>query len=291
MAGHDPWSGALFGWADQPSWYDRLSSWLAPYLGRGAQRRLTKTPAEHLYLDDLGWLARLDDVLTEPVEAVTAALAADLASATLRVFHGSRVANAGVFHRDGLRRRDRAALGDDIRDMLDRNPEFNWERASIEERLDRAVAEKRDASRSYLGLDGRFLVEECGHYLLYGSEWMQGVLGWSAQAMLLRTGVPTLIEIGLPLQLAEHGGTNAVADRLLHEWSRQQVARDGRSPLIDCTLTLDQDIAGEAILSHSHPRRIFDPLHHVWRSNAYADCPACKPKAPAETGDDGESDH
>jgi hypothetical protein len=44
-----------------------------------------------------------------------------------------------------------------------------------------------------------------GHYLLYGSEWMQCILGFDAHPALRAWGAPTVVLVDLPLSLVTSG--------------------------------------------------------------------------------------
>lgn len=270
------WLDARIGWKEQSSWLARLSAWLKPQLRRGALQRLRRSPDEDLYLDDPEWLDRLGSEMRRDVELVAEDLADDLLSARLSVFHASRVVDAGVVHREGLRINDPRFLADEARRIVAEEEDLAWMRPTLEARIAGFEHTDRDTGTLYVVADDRPFLKSSGHYLIYGSEWIQVLLGWGAHAALRRRGSPTIFEVEMPLHVVHSSSRTEFARDLLREWSRQQAASDAQSPELDFSFMLRRDLPPEWVVRHAHPARIRDPFHPGWHHNASLGCPHCR---------------
>lgn len=271
-----PWAGVRFDWKAQATWLSPLTNWLQPYLRKGALQRLARTPREHLYLDDPGWVDRVVAAVAIDEEELVEFLADDLMAASLRAYHACRVLDAGRIHREGLKVNDPNVLADEARQIVANDEELAWLRTGLEEKIATFDHRERDTNRLYVVADERPFLEWSGHYLLYGSEWIQVLLGWGAHEALRRRGSPTIIELDLPLNVVHSGDRTELARVLLREWGRQQVADDGQSPEIDFSFILRRNVPPVWITGHSHPARIRNPFHRTVRQNPFTDCPSCR---------------
>lgn len=179
------------------------------------------------------------------------------------VHHGCRAADISTYYTKGLQRSNCDALDTQARTIFLTNefPEVT------PERLTDVIAKlgKRDEGRIYACLDQRHLLNEAGHYLIYGSERLCAIgaalsTGTSIdyRQVLKRSGRPTLLHIAL---LWEHVSdadfeklTSLIAENL-------SAIRAGRSlPIEMFTFEWWTGLPGSAILTHKHPTRIVDPL-------------------------------
>jgi hypothetical protein len=233
---------------------------------------------QELCWDDFEWLKILESKLAaRPIESVIDDLASALDPVVLRVYHGCRVADAGVFHREGLRINSPEALAEDVRRIVAEESDLAWLRPTIESRLVAFEHRDRDTGRSYVGVDHRALIEEAGPYALYGSEWILSFFGFGAHDILRRRGVPTIVEIDLPCRYMSPASRAEFGRQLLQEWTRVQVNRPDWLPVIDFTVILHVDLPPEAIVGHLHPAAVIDPLcQRVRRITAATHCPHCR---------------
>lgn len=273
----NPWSGVILDWKDQASWVAHLTEWLTPCLRRGALRRLAREPNEHLYLDDPAWVERVAAETDLDIELLVEDLADDLMGARVRAYHGCRLADAGAIHAGGLKRNDPSVLAEEVRQIVAAEDGLAWLRADLEAKIADFEHRERDTGCLYVVADDRPLAEDSGHYLLYGSEWIQVLLGWGAHDSLRRRGAPTVIALDLPLSVVHSSARTGLASDLLREWGRQQAARDGVSPNLDFSFVLRRDVPSDWIVAHTHPARIRDPFYQMTiRRNPFLDCPHCR---------------
>ncbi|MGO8055471.1 hypothetical protein [Rhizobium leguminosarum] len=149
----NPWHDRLIIWKDPTTWHEPLSSWLMPMVAPRRKLRLKQRESLDLCWDDPEWMERLDGALTDPIEDVVEKLAEDLGSATLETYHGCRVHDAGVFHRDGLRINDPEKLEAEIRRMVRDEPALHRFSDTVESMIAEFDARDRDVGRIWLCAD------------------------------------------------------------------------------------------------------------------------------------------
>lgn len=271
------WASGTLIWKDPITWYDRLTRWLTPRLEKGGIKRLQNLGEQDLCWDDMDWReVVLAPQLAEEEEYARDALAEALWATTARVYHGCRVNDAGVFHREGLRANDPAEMEALARRIVDEEDELAWMRPDIDQRLADFDARDRDTGRLYVCLDDRPQLDHIGHYALYGPEWLQAFFSFSGFRVLRSRGVPTILELDLPLELTSDHTRQELATDLLQEWTRITVNRPSWSPQIDFTISLKHGLPPEYVVGHYHPKELKSPYHQkmVVRTDA-TECPGC----------------
>lgn len=125
---------------------------------------------------------------------------------------------------------------------------------------------KRERGAIWLASSDKFLVEECGHYIIQGSEYLMVLaaqLGHSASGedyrfRLRRYGIPTILEVDIPVGLVSSSQHVEVAKVILSEWG--QLAARRPLPLGgDPCYVVRHDIPPECVRGHYYPARIPDP--------------------------------
>ncbi|WP_312363069.1 hypothetical protein [Ensifer sp.] len=186
-------------------------------------------------------------------------LADSIENGTLRTFHGCRTDDAGLYFREGLRVHDRSTLTAKLRTIIEENPELDFMRDRMEAAI-QEVNNVTDEGRLYVVADDTALLRFAAHYLIYGSEWIVAVLGEPGRRILRNVGVPTLLEIDLPLSMAGSGVRRELASKMLKEWARFACNTPDWSAPIDFSICLRSDIPASCIVGHTHPIELPDPL-------------------------------
>ncbi|MDJ0448824.1 hypothetical protein [Methylocystis sp. JR02] len=252
------WKNHRFCWRSADTWVPQLSAWLTPKFHKDGIRRLKPGHFRNLPWDDLEWLDLLGRCLTSDIQYHTETLADALEPSTLRTFHGCRTDDAGRYFREGLHLHDRDAMTQRLTAIVEKNDELAWMRS----RLDDAIAEINstlDIGCLYVVADDTALLEYAAHYLIYGSEWITAVLGYGRRA-LLKTGVPTLIEVDLPLRVTTPDTRVEFARKMLGEWTRRACNLPDWHAPIDFSFCLRENIPPAWVVGHSHPAQLRDPL-------------------------------
>lgn len=264
-------------WIDTTSWVPWVSRRLRPVLKEGAIRALWRRGEQDICWDDGAWLKIAQDVLAVDVPLAVEELSTALFFAEARVYHGCRTDDAGGYRDRGLRRNDPAVLAEEVRRIVREEDALAYLRSSVERRLYDFDGWDRDTGKVHVAMGYRYMIELAGHYLLYGSEWIQCVLGWGAHATLRQRGVPTVFVVDLPLNCITFQERRELAEALVREWTRIKVNRPDWVPELDCAFALDFDISGELIAGHFHPEVIHDQFYNTVRRPGPQRCPDCMP--------------
>lgn len=271
------WSKQTANWKDPESWGLPLSRWLRSYMNGRGIRHLQRMREQNICWDDSDWLKQTQTILSFDVDYVSENLGNALADATVRTYHGCRTKDAGVYHRDGIRLNAPNVLEDEVRRIVKEEEQLRYLQIDIERRLREFEHKERDTGKLYLALDDRTLVDGGGHYLLYGSEWIQCVLGFEAHRTLLQRGCPTVIFVSLPLSMVTEHQRHELARALLQEWTRIKVNKPDWVPELDFTFYSRKDIPSSLVAGHSHPEVVYDPFHGNKRRHIdQRQCPSCK---------------
>ncbi len=107
----------------------------------------------------------------------------------------------------------------------------------------------------YFGLDKNFLVRECGHYLIYGSEFVCGIAGefW-CQEKLKSFGKPTIIVAKIPIKL--------ISDSIVQELIEKIACDFDDCKTVDFGFRITESLKPQYIEEFEFPTRIPDPLHN-----------------------------
>ncbi|OYQ36803.1 hypothetical protein CHU95_03260 [Niveispirillum lacus] len=266
----------MIDWKDPSTWVPAFSRWVSPYLNDRGIRHLNALGPKRLHWDDPDWRTRIaQQAFRIDVEEVGTRLGSALKPAFVETHHGCLTADAGTYLRLGLLRNDPDRLEEEVRRMVREEDAFARFRPDIEARIARNPHRNGDAGRLYLALDDRALVEKAGHYLIYGSEWVVGVLG--ACEELRGRGTPTLVKVRLPLSAASEYDRRELAEALLQEWTRIKVNRPNDVPVTTLDFILRADVPPAWVTGHSHPERVRDTLLHLgFRHYPDAACRECR---------------
>lgn len=255
------WQGITIEWKHPATWVNPLSRWLRPHLNSGGIRGLSGRGRLNLAEDDYEWMRIAETAFEGSFEAVQEQLAADLTRGHLRVFHGCRTDDATSYLQHGILRNDPRRLEEHLR-MLVRTVEgLESYQDGLDERIAGFDVRERDTGQVYFALDDRELVRGCGHYLLYGSEWIQCVLGFGAHFAMRRWGAPTLLNVNIPMTDIHPSVIKELAANLLQEWARFKVDRPDKVAKVDFGFSLDRDVPPDWIAGHRHPKRVWCPFN------------------------------
>jgi hypothetical protein len=268
-------------WTSIESWFPLLTSELGTLLEPGAVKRLQRVKSSGLYDDDPEWLDLVVAEFVGEEQELVELLADRLQWRKVRVFHGTRVADAGTFTRDGIRLHDRRHLEKVVRDLVAGREELGYLAGRLDERFAKS-AHLVDEGRCFVVVDERVLVEECGHYLLGGSEFVQGIIGPSQAQAALSECAPTVVEVDLPLSRVEPGFLTELTRTLAGEWAKILRRKRAEARRLDFTFTLRAPVPPEWIVGHYHPAIVCDP--HSRRTAVdvkQLHCAACAADRPA----------
>jgi hypothetical protein len=123
-----------------------------------------------------------------------------------------------------------------------------------------SVGPELRAGRLYLGVDWRNFTEYAGHYLLEGSELLQGIAAElpaypRCQEILRQRGIPTIVECNIPLEWLTDGGLRSLVVDVVQYLRFGETETD----ILDHSITLNHDLPPKYVVGHFHPRSVKDP--------------------------------
>ncbi len=179
----------------------------------------------------------------------------------ISVYHGARPIEVASYYRDGLRLPNHSALESDARAIF-LNDRF---RHVTEAQLMAEVVELRDHSEGqvYVCLDPLHLVENAAHYMIYGSETLQGIAGsFDGREELSRRGRPTMFHVELPWSLVDAQTMDELVGAIEEEVDR--VMEDASVPETFCSFALSTAIPPECLVRYAHPHKLWDLHTQDW---------------------------
>lgn len=286
MTRRSTWAGQTIVWKNSDTWVPRLSRWIRPYLNRCGIRALQKNGPLDLHDDDSEWLRIVESVLDCDADELVECLSEALGGAHIRMYHGCRTEDATPYLVNGILLNDPEQLAERLRSLVATVPGLEIYREKIEQDIRDFDAKERDSGTVYLALDDRSLIHECGHYLLYGSEWIQCILGFPAHAALRSWGAPTIIQADVPAGELHPSALRELAENLVHEWTRTKVNRPKTVQRVSFGVPLHKPVPPQWIAGHEHPGKVRCPFNggHLYESPRMT-CFACEPTGETQSSD------
>ena len=195
--------------------YEKMDSWrgeimelLRPQVTESVIAAFRRKPPKYVVSDDLSWL----DSVIEKIHGYETDMKSNLAERlhekfdAMRAYHGARPTNVQSYYEHGIRIMDPADIEQRARDVFLTGafPELSAD--EIEGAI-AAVPRDHRKREAYFEASKRELEDFCGHYMLYGSEFVTGVaagLGCSSpdyRQVLKTIGTPTVFVCDVPLDL------------------------------------------------------------------------------------------
>lgn len=235
-----------------------MTAVLRDMLRAGATGRLCKVATDDLYDDDPDWLNLVLCEFVGDEDTFLELIDQKLEWSSVRTFHGTRIADAGSFLEEGIRLHERVKLEAHIRSLVARHESLRWMAGRLDDAFAR-TAHLVDHGRCFVVLDERVLIEECGHYLLGGSEFVQGILGPDAAQAVLSDCAPTVIEVDLPLSRVPPSQLREFSRVLVGEWAKVLRRVHPVPRHVDFSFCLKEPIPASWIAGHFHPPVVNDP--------------------------------
>jgi len=146
----------------------------------------------------------------------------------VRMYHCCRLEDIASYYSKGITVLDCDGANQRFRKLFNRNssvPEVT--ESYIEEAISFMSDQNLRHGKVYFGLDDRRLLPPyCSHYLIYGSEYLQGLaaflsreLNCDAKVELTRTGKPTIFEVDMPIKEIRPEEIRALADDIFPAWA------------------------------------------------------------------------
>lgn len=258
----------VWDWQAYPRWKGAVWELLSDTVDQEVRQAFLDDPPQYVVYDNMGWL---DEIIwsARQIDVDSKELLADRLKrrfAAFRAFHGTRADDLGAFYAKGLLPLDPDAahlrakeifLGGDF-------PELTPE--ALEAAIREVGTDTREG-RVYFDGNEQLLIEDCGHYMLYGSEYVVGIAAHlkgprDYRQTLKRRGEPVVFVCDVPFALMGHGTLLEFAGMALA--SVFQELLDGSDYQPDQSqgagFSIRQALPRECIAGHYHPVIIRDPI-------------------------------
>lgn len=201
-------SRSTLNWTDYLSWEKNILALLADYVDEEVIDCFRANPPEFVVSDDTSWL----DEIVQNIKGVRVDVKYELASLlsenyeTLRAFHGCSPVETNSYYEQGIRRLDPKEYDQIARDhfLSAQFPEL------VESDLLAAIEDMKTDNRAglvFFEANEKVLLNFCGHYMLYGSEYLLGIAAKLSgdrrdyRRTLKGRGTPSVFVCDVPLKL------------------------------------------------------------------------------------------
>jgi len=271
-----------FDWKALRDWRQRLFAAFPEDLPLSLLEIARSHDPERFYSDDLTWIERIQadaGVEAEPDLDLRIASALGETFSSIRTYHACRPLDVDECLAGGLSFR----LPEELQEIaVTCFGELGVSRSEVEAvHDDRSLGDEQ--GRLFLSLDDRDFTEYCGHYLIYGSEYLQAIAaglharyGPRPRRLLRNRGIPTVFEVDLPVSMVGEDALAEFTRNLLSTAFTSYCNELDVAPKIDFTFTLSARLPAEHIIGHYHPPRIRDP-HEAFSEYRPEErsCPRC----------------
>lgn len=258
----------VWNWMDYASWSPVIWECLSDIVDEPVKQAFLKEPPEYVTSDDLRWL---DDIirLKRGMEVDSRTLLSDRLSKRFRAFraaHGARPEEVPQYYRDGLLPLSPGSSHDQARKIFlsGEFPELTEDH--LQHAIERVGADLR-AGRVWFAGNEKMLVEDCGHYMLYGSEYLTALAAWIGnhsdyRQVLKRFGVPTVFVCDVPLSYIAQDWIDSIAGKALEMVFLDLQDSEEFEELrhFEASFCIHQRLPAHCIVGHHHPSGMRDPF-------------------------------
>lgn len=198
----------------------------------------------------------------------------------IRAFHACRPAEMSSYIENGIAVQNQNQLQNKFREIFSEISADKFNNALQKNSFGSQV----DQGKSYYSLFKNTLVEDAGHYLIYGSEYTLALIGTLAasdyekrqyQRRLKTIGIPTLFEVEIPISYVPLPQLTSLVKVIISEWG-QLVTKKPLGRCDEFCISLHRPLEARYITQHSHPPLIIDPLcNHSNYRNHMLSCKYC----------------
>lgn len=246
-------------WRNRRSWLQHLRSYAKPLLSQQLVAALEHRKPE-CWSDVMDWLPGHEELVPEFCNRMSSFYT------HFKAFHGCRPESLSTYYEFGLQGQNADQITQKFRTLFSDVPVAYLDHA-IHTMKHRESSEK---GKVWLSSDDRKMVKNHGHYIINGSEYLlalaaklgTGQHGEDYRLRLRTIGIPTVLEVDIPIDLVPATQRLAVAKMILSEWGQLRTKRPlgmSSSP----SYVVHSIIPAECIKSHYHPARINDFHHYV----------------------------
>ncbi|RWU24965.1 hypothetical protein DM813_04275 [Pseudomonas alkylphenolica] len=242
-------------WRNRRAWLNALPRYASQVLTPPIRQHIETTRPE-CWSDDFRWLPNQEEVLPAFSEKLWSYYT------HAKAFHGCRPESLATYFEEGLRGQEPDRILQTFRRLYADVPTSALNKAI------RLMGERRGDERGsiWLSTDDHQMIRDHGHYIISGSEYLLALAAnihvedtWEDDYRLrLRdVGIPTILEVDIPVDLIPARERLAGARVILSHWGQRRARRllgSSSSP----GYRLSCNLPPSSIKAHYHPGRVKD---------------------------------
>lgn len=193
---------------------------------------------------------------------------------SVRAFHACCPTDVSCYYEKGLIPLCRADAHEIFKTTLLSNENLDVTENDIDKVIEMAP-DLAEESKVWFNLDNRTLLDYCGHYLLYGSEYIVGLAAklsshssFDCRQYFKNRGTPTMFVCDLSWEIIREATAQYLIRRVIFEYFRSVQEQSYTVGTIDFGFSISSVVPSQMITSHYHPPAVFDPLtKDLWNAN------------------------
>ena len=261
----------LLDWKKRESWENVITSALSENLGKDyaeiikANAKKIQCRDDHEDVCDLfANKTNSDDIIKSVIKQLKDSIT------TVQAYHACRTKDVDSYYQNGL-------IPLNLRNIQKLFLEIFCKPGGVFSREEAetailAVSTETIENVTHIMLDDRFFIERCGHYLIYGSEYLNCLSvylpggGEHTRDVLKNLGRATVFTCQVPFVWIKASGLLSLASRMIAEHAYCLAHNKADVIRLNLTITVSGKIPPEMICSHHHPERICDPYkqRRIW---------------------------
>lgn len=192
---------------------------------------------------------------------------------SVMAYHACRTDCVEQYMKNGIRILDPVAAQDIFRSMFS-NEDVGIPASGLDAAIESVSLDTRKG-RVYLGLDDRYLIEHCGHYLIYGSEYINCLAisvpngGEHTRDILKLKGKATMLICEVPLEWINSKDLEYLIKRMLADHFFSIAHSKNEVQQLDFAIIRKSHVPASLIRGHYNPQRIPDPYkqRRIWNDD------------------------
>ena len=261
---------STFTWTDYLSWEKEIRELLSGYVDEEVVAYFRVHPPEFIVSDNTSWLDKIVRIVKGVDVDVKYELSWLLTSyyEAFRAFHGCCPLDISTYYKKGIVRLNSSEYNQIAREhFLSGNfPEI------LESDLMAAIEDMKTDNREglvFFEAHEKMLLQHCGHYMLYGSEYLVGIAATLSRRdrldyrrTLKRRGTPTVFVCDVPFKLIGFDTILELSGSVIEVLFEKILDPSYKHPQSgNCFgFPIHYDLPPESIVGHYHPNYVHDPI-------------------------------
>lgn len=258
----------VWDFVNHKTWHAAMWTLIDDFTGPAVRKAFLRKPPEYVVSDDLTWL---DDIVrsTLGIEVDSKEELADRLMTryrALRAYHGTSATSLEPFYTQGLRPLVIEEYHQRAREVFLSGQYPELSEGDLQRAIEEVGPETREG-RVYFEANEHLLTERCGHYFLYGSEYLVAIAAHLGERRDYRralkgVGRPTLLVCDVPMRQLRRGMVLALAGMALEAVFQELIDGEGYAPSKwrGIGFSISEPLHPACLVGHCHPTNLQDPL-------------------------------